>query len=52
MLRLLFSLVVLALPILAGCAHPPDASTLSVRTTGDARIYGVYSRNPAGIGRR
>ena len=40
MLRLVCLLTLLAGFALAGCAQGPGASNLTVRTTGDARIYG------------
>lgn len=52
MRRMLFLLLPLALCVLAGCAHVPEDSGLSVRTTGDARVYGVYFRNPMATDRR
>ncbi len=43
MSRCLAFVPLLALLVLCGCAGGPGASNLSVRTTGDARVYGVYT---------
>jgi len=45
MLRRLAAVTLFALLALSGCASAPGASNLTVRTTGDARVYGVYTAN-------
>jgi len=52
MLRFVSILPLLALLALAGCGHRPCDSTLTVRTTGDARVYGVYTSTRPGAGWR
>lgn len=52
MRRICFLIFLTALPLLAGCATPRETANIEVRTTGDALVYGVYSRNPAASGRR
>ena len=52
MRRICFLIFLAALPLLAGCASPRETANIEVRTTGDALVYGVYSRNPAASGRR
>lgn len=52
MSRLCLLVFLAALPLLAGCATPRETANIEVRTTGDARAYGVYFRNPAASGRR
>ena len=45
-------LILLAFCLLCACSSPRATSSLEVRTTGDARVYGVYTSNPYGGGRR
>jgi hypothetical protein len=52
MRRICFLIFLTALPLLAGCATPRETANIEVRTTGDALVYGVYSRTPAASGRR
>jgi hypothetical protein len=52
MSRICLFIFLAALPLLAGCATPRETANIEVRTTGDARAYGVYFRNPAASGRR
>jgi hypothetical protein len=51
MFRPVSLLILLAFCLLCACSSPRAASSLEVRTTGDARVYGVYTSNPYG-GRR
>ena len=52
MVRSACLLILSALCLLCACARTQTASNLEVRTTGDARVYGVYSSIPYGGARR
>ncbi|UJX41939.1 hypothetical protein K9F62_04425 [Desulfovibrio sp. JY] len=52
MVRPTILLILSALCLLSACAGTQKASTLEVRTTGDARIYGVYTSGSYGGARR
>ncbi|EFL50363.1 hypothetical protein DesfrDRAFT_2929 [Solidesulfovibrio fructosivorans JJ]] len=52
MVRSTILLILCALCLLASCSGTRTASNLEVRTTGDARVYGVYTSGSYGGGRR
>lgn len=52
MVRVFFLLLAFAVCLVAGCAHDPESSGLTVRTTGDAQLYGVYRHNFSAPDRR
>lgn len=41
-------LIALAFCLLSACARPGTPGNLEVRTTGDARVYGVYTTGTYG----
>ncbi len=51
MRRILFLVFLIVFPILGGCATPRQAADVEVRSTGDAQVYGVYSRHFTAQGR-
>ncbi|WP_300158169.1 hypothetical protein [Solidesulfovibrio sp.] len=51
MRRILFLVFLIAIPVLGGCGTPRQDSNVEVRTTGDAQVYGVYSRHFTAPGR-